>query len=82
LIESEVITLTGFNLPTDIVPGPRAEYRIDGGEWTAEHGTLEPGQTLQMRHLSNRPPNSVRRTHLRVGSVMGHFTTRTAGHCH
>jgi uncharacterized protein len=82
LIDSEVITLTGFNLPTDIVPGPHAEYRIDGGEWTTVRGTLEPGQTLQMRHLSNKPHNSVRRTHLRVGGVTGHFTTRTGGRCH
>jgi hypothetical protein len=81
LIDSEVITLTGFNLPTDIVPGPHAEYRIDGGEWTTASGTLEPGQTLQMRHLSNRPQTSVRHTHLRVGGVTGHFTTRTGAHC-
>jgi len=81
-VESDVITLTGFNLPTDVVPGPGAEYRIDGREWTTASGTLEPGQTLQMRHLSNKRKNSVRRTHLRVGGVTGHFTTRTGNACH
>jgi hypothetical protein len=81
-VESDVITLTGFNLPTDVVPGPGAEYRIDGREWTTASGTLEPGQTLQLRHLSNKRKNSVRRTHLRVGGVTGHFTTRTGNACH
>jgi hypothetical protein len=81
LIESEVITLTGFNLPTQIVAGPHAEYRVDGGAWTSAKGTLEPGQTLQTRHVSNKPKNSVRKTHLRVGGVTGHFTTRTGKHC-
>jgi hypothetical protein len=82
LIESDVITLTGFNLPATVVPGPHAEYRIDGAAWTKASGTLEPGQTLQMRHLANKPQNSIRRTHLRVGGVSGHFTTRTGQRCH
>lgn len=82
LVESDVITLTGFNLPTDVVPGPHAEYRIDGGAWTKARGVLEPGQTLQVRHLANKPHNSVRRTQLRVGGVTGHFTTRTGRRAH
>jgi hypothetical protein len=77
LIESPVLTLTGFNLPTEVRVGPHAEYRIDGGSWTDADGVLAPDQTLQMRHVSNRPGNSVRTTHIRVGEVMGHFRTRT-----
>lgn len=77
LIESAVITLTGFNLPTPIIPGPLCEYRIDGSGWTRAKGTLQPEQTLQMRHVSNRPFLSVRRTHLEIGGVEGYFTTRT-----
>ncbi len=79
LIESDPIVLTGFNLPTKIVAGPHVEYRIEGGAWTRAKGTLEPGQTLQVRHVSNRPQNSVRKTHVKVGGVTGHFTTRTGG---
>jgi uncharacterized protein len=78
LIESDVVTLTGFNLPVEIVAGPHCEYRIDGGAWTAEVGMLEPRQTLQLRHVSNKPDHAVRRTHVHVGGVPGHFTTRTA----
>lgn len=77
LIESAVVVVTGFNLPVPVRCGPHAEYRIDGGSWTTAEEMLEPGQALQMRHLSNRPSRSVRRTHLRVGGVTGHFTTRT-----
>tara|TARA_R110000850_G_scaffold91742_14_gene194687 strand:+ start:41220 stop:43289 length:2070 start_codon:yes stop_codon:yes gene_type:complete len=78
LTESAVITLSGFNMPTPIKCGPHCEYRIDGGQWTDAKGTLAPYQTLQMRHISNKPSNSVRRTHLHVGNVPGHFATRTA----
>jgi hypothetical protein len=77
LIESAVLILTGFNLPTEIVAGPHLEYRVDGGVWTAEQGTLLPEQSLQVRHLSGKSRNSVKRTHLRVGGVTGQFATRT-----
>lgn len=79
LIESEVITPTGSNLPAQIVCGPHAEYRVAGGAWTNALGTLRPGQTVQMRHVSNKPARSVRNTHLHISGVAGHFTTRTAG---
>jgi hypothetical protein len=78
LVESQILVLTGFNLPTPVVAGPHAEYRIDGGVWTREPGMLEPRQSLQIRHVSNKPAHSVRRTHLNVGGVTGHFSTRTA----
>ena len=77
LIESSVITLSGFNMPVPIKCGPHCEYRIDGGNWTDAKGSLAPYQTLQMRHVSNKSSNSVRRTHLHVGDVPGHFATRT-----
>ena len=78
LIESDVLEIDGFNLPVPLKVGPHSEYRIDGGAWTTAEGMLGPGQTLQMRHLSLRPANSVHTTHIKVGHVMGHFTTRTA----
>jgi hypothetical protein len=77
-IESAILRLEGFNVPARVTIGPHAEYRIDGGPWTTEPGMLHPDQTIQMRHISNRPCHSVRRTHLKVGGVTGHFTTRTA----
>jgi hypothetical protein len=78
MIESEVVTPTGFNLPAPIVCGPKAQYRVAGGAWTSAQGVLRPGQTLQMRHVSNKPAKSVRNTHVLVSGVAGHFTTRTA----
>ena len=74
-----MLQIGGFNLPvahqgaartpstgSTAAPGPR------------EEAMLGAGQTLQMRHVSNRPANSVRNTHIKVGHVMGHFTTRTS----
>jgi hypothetical protein len=75
LIESDVIVLTGFNLPAEIKCGPHCEYRVDAGVWTTEPGMLLPEQTLQTRHLSRK---STHQTHVRVGHVMGHFRTRTS----
>ena len=77
LIESIVVTPSGFNLPVAIECGPHAEYRVDAGVWTNLPSTLLPEQTLQMRHVSNKPDNAVRTTHLHVGGVPAHFTTRT-----
>lgn len=77
LIESDVLEIDGFNLPVPVRVGPHAEYRIDGGVWTSQPGVLGAGQTLQMRHRSWRPANAVHTTHINVGHVMGHFTTRT-----
>jgi uncharacterized protein len=78
LVESDAILLTGFNLPVTVEAGPHCEYRIDGGAWTSAPGTLEQAQTLQTRHVSNKPNNAVRTTHLHVGGVTGHFRTRVA----
>lgn len=77
LVESAVITLTGFNLPTPIKCGPHCEYRVDGGAWTDADGVLAPYQTLQVRHLSKKQANAVHRTHLHVGGQPGHFATTT-----
>jgi len=77
VIESQVLTLSDFNLPAPIQCGPGSEYRVDAGEWTSATGELLPGQTLQVRHVSNTPGNSLRTTAVDVGSVTGYFKTRT-----
>ncbi len=77
LVESDVLEIDGFNLPVPVSVGPHAEYRIEGGAWTTQPGVLGAGQTLQMRHRSLRPAKAVHTTHIKVGHVMGHFTTRT-----
>jgi len=77
LIESQTIRLYGFNEAAPIVCGPGAEYRVAGGVWTSEPGSLLPEQTLQTRHVSNNSSVSTRKTYIKVGGVQGNFSTRT-----
>ena len=77
VIESNVITLTGYNVAVDVIAGPGAEYRINGGAWTAANGTLQVGDTLQTRHTSAATALAYTKTYLKVGGVTGYFSTRT-----
>lgn len=77
LIPSRVLTLTGFNVPVAIVPADGQEYRVDAGAWMSEPGSLSPGQTLQVRHVSGAAAHAVVNTKIAVGGVLGNFRTRT-----
>lgn len=78
-VGSESRTLTGFNTGIPIMPGAGAQYSFDGVTWTHAAGTLQPGQTLRMRHVSGATPLGYTKTSLEVGGVTGSFTTRTRG---
>jgi hypothetical protein len=75
-VESDPVTLTGYNTGIAIAPGPNVEYRIDGGAFTTAGGTLQPGQALVVRHTSAGYLQYAR-SYLKVGGVIGYFTTRT-----
>ena len=77
VIESNVVTPAGYNTAVSVVAGPGAEYRIDGGAWTAASGTLNPGDTLQTRHTSASGSLAYTKTYVKAGGITGHFTTRT-----
>jgi hypothetical protein len=77
LVESDAVTLTGFNTGISIAPGSGIAYRIDDGAWTTATGTLQPGQKLQVRHTSSTTALGYTKTYLKVGGVVGYFTTRT-----
>ena len=78
-VESASKVLAGYNASVSIVAGPGAQYRIDGGSWTNASGTLEPGQTLAMRHLTSAQPSAFTKTYLKVGGITGYFNTRNKG---
>lgn len=78
-VQSEPQTPGGFNTPVAIVPGPNAQYRIGGGNWTNASGTLNPGQALTMRHLTGASELAWTQTYLTVGGIRGTFTTRNRG---
>ena len=77
VIESNVVTPAGYNTAVSVVAGPGAEYRINGGAWTAASGTLNPGDTLQTRHTSSANALTYTKTYVKVGGVTGYFSTRT-----
>lgn len=52
LYESNVVTPTGYNIPIPISAGAY-EYRLNGGAWTNVDGTMNPGDSLQVRRNSS-----------------------------
>jgi PKD repeat protein len=77
LVESVIITLTGYNTGIPLAPGTGLEYRINGGAWSNTSGTLHPGDTLQVRHTATTTHLGYTKTSLKAGGVAGYFTTRT-----
>ena len=76
-VESEVVALTGFNTAISVAAGPGLSYRIDGGAYTTAAGSLNPGQTLQVKHTATTTAKGYTKTYLKAGGVTGYFTTRT-----
>lgn len=77
MIESDAVTLTGFNLPVEVLPQAGTEYRIHGGSWKKKRGTLQPGHTLQVRQWSSDTCKAARTMSITVGGVRGGFTAIT-----
>lgn len=77
MVESGVITLTGYNTAIPVMVGPGLSYRIDGGAWSTASGSLRPEQTLQVRHITTAAHLGYTKSYLKVGGVTGYFTTRT-----
>lgn len=76
-VQSVVRTLTGIDAGSPIFAGPGVQYRINGGAYTSARGTLQPGQTLQVKHTTNTAKLGYTKTYLKVGGVTGYFVTRT-----
>jgi hypothetical protein len=56
VVESNIVTVTGMDPGAPIrISGPagsNSQYRINGGAWTSAAGTINPGDTLQVRHTT------------------------------
>lgn len=78
LIVSDNITPSGFNAPAaiSVISG---EYSIgcNGAGFTNQAGTLQPGQTVCVRHLSSSAAFSAVDTLLTIGGVSATFTSTT-----
>ena len=67
-IVSDSQVITGMDAGTTIsVTG--GEYRLDGGAWTAGAGTINPGQTLELRGTSSVDPLTETDVSVTVGTV-------------
>lgn len=75
--ESNVETITGMAAGTaiSIVDG---EYRLDGGAYTTDAGTIAPGQTLQLRNASSDNNNETVSCSVTVGTLTRQWSITTA----
>jgi len=69
--------ITGMDAGTAIsVTG--GEYRLDGGAWTSDAGTINPGQTLELRATSSSDPETPVTVSVTIGTVTADWTITTA----
>jgi outer membrane protein assembly factor BamB len=78
-VESDPVTPVGYDAQTTVKAGAGTEYSIGcTGSYTSAQGTINPGQSICVRHMSASAPNTLRKTSLQIGRTVGYFTTRTA----
>lgn len=76
LIESNTITLSGLSATTALtVTG--GEYRKNGGAYTKAKGTVNNGDTLQVRHTASSKSNTTVTTTVKVGKNVYAFKSTT-----
>jgi hypothetical protein len=82
-VTSNTITITGMNTPTYITTtigfgGPTGQYSIGcNGAFTDSDGTINPGDTVCVRHTSSASPTTTTTTTLYIGGVSGSFSSTT-----
>ena len=76
MVESTPITVGGINMPTSIsiVNG---EYQVNGGDWVTTPGTVDPLDSVRVRHVTSGDYETPVTTTLNIGGVEGTFTTTT-----
>jgi hypothetical protein len=73
---SNTLTVSGIDTASAIsVTG--GEYRINGGSYTSTSGTINNGDTFQVRHTSSASFSTATNTVLTIGGVSDTFTTTT-----
>src|SRR5258708_26150869 len=78
LTQSAIVTPTGF-VPGTAISVAGGEYSIGcTATFITAPGTIDPGQTVCVRHVSSDTPNKDVTTTLTIGGVPGTFTTTTA----
>ena len=76
LIESNAITVTGINAPTDIsITG--GEFSIDGGSYGSTPSTVDKDQTVRVRQVSSSSYSTTTNATLTIGGVSDTFSVTT-----
>jgi len=73
IVESDVLTIEGINVPTPVTVTNGAEFRINGGAWTTT-GNINVNQTLQLRILSSPNFGESVSTSVTVGNLTDLWT--------
>lgn len=73
---SDPQTITGIDPGTAISVSGGA-YRINGGAWTTDAGTIDAGQTLELRAISSNDPETPVTVSVTVGTVTVDWTITT-----
>lgn len=79
LVTSNAITVTGINTAVPVSISGTGEYRIDGGAFTSVSGTVNNGQTVELRLSASAVPATTVGTTLTVGGVSDTFSVSTVG---
>ena len=74
VVESDVIVISGLTAGARIAI-KSGEYRINGGAWTNNRGTVVNGDTVQVRHTAEVYGNGITHTTVTIGGVEDVFTS-------
>jgi|GEM_PF-1391939 len=76
-VTSEEVEISGINTPVDVtITG--GEYRINGGEFTAEAGALQSGDTISLRAVTLSGPGQTREVAITIGTDTVEWAVTTA----
>lgn len=75
-VESETVTIRGIDGPSPVTV-QNGEYRVNGGSYGTAAGSLNAGDTLQLRHTASLAFNTPVSTTVSVGGVSASFTSTT-----
>jgi hypothetical protein len=73
---SDSAEVTGMDAGTAISV-ENGEYRVNGGAWTSDAGTIDPGDTLELRGTSSGEPKGVVAVSVTVGTLAKEWTVET-----
>lgn len=79
LVLSGPVQPQGQDQAAGVVVGgaPGAVYRINGGPFSASPGTLHPGDSIELAHLSAELPGGAAESWLEIAGIRAHFLTVT-----